>query len=117
MAVEAPFSPVGDEAHAQNLELMRTADLVMLAAVPVSHGNARNIEAVLEAAAAGTPVWAVRGVLDGDFTGVTGQLEPVGVELFADDDAMLAALGERMPGTHGARETGAGPSGPPAPKT
>ena len=54
MAVEAPFSPVGDEAHAQNLELMRTADLVMLAAVPVSHGNARNIEAVLEAAAAGT---------------------------------------------------------------
>ena len=58
MAVEAPFSPVGDEAHAENLELMRAADLVMLAAVPVSHGNARNIEAVLEAAAAGTPVWA-----------------------------------------------------------
>ena len=73
MAVEAPFSPVGDEAHAENLELMRAADLVMLAAVPVSHGNARNIEAVLEAAAAGTPVWAVRGVLDDDFTGVTGR--------------------------------------------
>src|SRR5665811_2302261 len=64
MAVEAPFSPVGDEAHAQNLALMRTADLVMLAAVPVSHGNARNIKAVLEVAASGTPVWAVRGVLD-----------------------------------------------------
>ncbi len=28
MAVEAPFSPVGDEAHAENLELMRAADLV-----------------------------------------------------------------------------------------
>ena len=117
MAVEAPFSPVGDEADAENRELMRTADLVMLAAVPVSHGNARNIEAVLEAAAAGTPVWAVRGVLDADFAGVTGELEPAGVELFADDAGMLAALGERMPGTHGARDTGAEPSGPPPLKT
>ncbi len=113
MAVEAPFSPVGDEAHAENIALMRTADLVMLAAVPVSHGNARNIEAVLEAAAAGTPVWAVRGVLDEDFTGLTGRLEPAGVELFADDAAMLAALGERMPGTRVARKTGVGPSEPP----
>ncbi|MEI6451644.1 MAG: ABC transporter ATP-binding protein [Actinomycetes bacterium] len=109
MAVEAPFSPVGDEAHAENLELMRSADLVMLAAVPVSHGNARNIEAVLEAAAAGTPVWAVRGVLDEDFTGVTDRLEPAGVELFADAAAMLAALGERSLGTRLARKTGAGP--------
>jgi iron complex transport system ATP-binding protein len=117
MAVEAPFSPVGDEAHAENLELMRTADLVMLAAVPVSHGNARNIEAVLEAAAAGTPIWAVRGVLDGDFAGATGGLEPAGVEFFADDAAMLAALGERMPDARNARETGAEPSGPPALKT
>jgi len=117
MAVEAPFSPVGDEAHAENLELMRAADLVMLAAVPVSHGNARNIEAVLEAAAAGTPVWAVRGVLDADFAGATGGLEPAGVELFADDAAMLAALGERSLGRPNVRETGAGPSGPPALKT
>jgi iron complex transport system ATP-binding protein len=111
MAVEAPFSPVGDEAHAQNLELMRSADLVMLAAVPVSHGNARNIKAVLEVAASGTPVWAVRGVLDADFTGVTGELEPAGVELFADDAEMLAALSERMP-----RQAGAGGADAPAPE-
>jgi iron complex transport system ATP-binding protein len=117
MAVEAPFSPVGDEAHAQNLELMRSADLVMLAAVPVSHGNARNIKAVLEVAAAGTPVWAVRGVLDDDFTGVTSELEPAGVEFFADDADMLTALRERSPGTRDARATGAGPSGPPVAKT
>jgi len=109
MAVEAPFSPVGAEAHAQNLELMRSADLVMLAAVPVSHGNARNIKAVLEVAAAGTPVWAVRGVLDDDFTGVTGELEPAGVEFFADDAGMLAALSERMP-----RQAGAGGADAPA---
>jgi hypothetical protein len=114
MAVEAPFSPVGDEAHARNLELMQTADLVMLAAVPVSHGNTRNIDAVIETAAAGTPVWAVRGVLDEDLTGVTGGLEPAGVEFFADDASMITALGESRPGTRVARETGAEPSGPPA---
>jgi iron complex transport system ATP-binding protein len=95
MAVEAPFSPVGDEAHAENLELMQAADLIMVAAVPVSHGNARNIHAVLETAAAGTPVWAVRGVLDEDLTGVTGGFEPAGVEFFADDAAMLVELRAR----------------------
>jgi hypothetical protein len=95
MAVEAPFSPVGDEADAENRELMRAADIVMVTAVPVSHGNARNIEAVLETVAAGTPVWAVRGVLDGDFTGVTAELEPAGVALFADEAGLLAALRER----------------------
>jgi hypothetical protein len=83
----------------------------------VSHGNVRNIDAVIETATAGTPVWAVRGVLDDDFTGVTSGLEPAGVELFADEAGLLAALGERRPGTRAARETGAEPSGPPAPKT
>jgi iron complex transport system ATP-binding protein len=71
MAVEAPFSPVGDEADAENRELMRAADVVMVTAVPVSHGNVRNLRAALESATAGTPVWALNGVLDGDFTGVT----------------------------------------------
>ncbi len=117
MAVEAPFTPVGDEAHAQNLELMRTADVVMVTAVPVSHGNARNIGAVLEAVAAGTPVWAVRGLLDADFIGLTDELEPAGVEFFADDAGMFAALGERSSGRRGVHKSGAGPSGPPALKT
>jgi hypothetical protein len=75
----------------------------------VSHGNARNIKAVLEVAASGTPVWAVRGVLDADFTGVTDELEPAGVEFFADDAGVLAALGERMP-----RQAGAGGADAPA---
>ena len=51
MAVEAPFSPVGDSAHDENLQLMATADLVILTAVPLGHGNARNIDAVRRALA------------------------------------------------------------------
>ena len=95
MAVEAPFSPVGDEAHGENLALMRAADLVIVTAVPVSHGNARNIAAAVEAASTGTPVWAARGVLDGDFAGVTGELDPAGARYFAGDEEMLTALRER----------------------
>jgi iron complex transport system ATP-binding protein len=97
MAVEAPFSPVGDEADAENRELMRDADLVIVAAVPVSHGNARNIAAAVEAAAAGTPVWAAKGVRADDFAGVTARLGPAGVRFFADDAALLAELRERGP--------------------
>jgi len=115
MAVEAPFSPVGEEAHARNLELMRGADVVMLSAVPVSRGNARNIEAVLEIAAAGTPVWAVRSVLDEDLTGATAKLGPAGVEFFEGDAGMLAALAERalLPAGAGEARSGASRSGEP----
>ncbi len=95
MAIEAPFSPIGDAAHAENLALMRSADLVFVAAVPFGHGNARNIAAVREALAGGTPVWAAEGVLQNDFAGVTGELRDAGVEFFTGDDDLLAALQAR----------------------
>jgi iron complex transport system ATP-binding protein len=90
MAVEAPFSPVGDEAHAENLRLVAAADLVILAAVPISHGNVRNIEAARAALATGTPLWAAAGVREVDLTGATAQLD--GAQFYPDDAAMLAAL-------------------------
>ena len=93
MAVEAPFSPVGDEAHAENLRLAAEADLVILAAVPISHGNVRNLEAARAALAAGTPLWAAEGVRAADLTGATAQLS--GAEFYPDDAAMLAALSAR----------------------
>ncbi len=92
MAVEAPFSPVGDEAYAENLALMRGADMVIVTAVPVSHGNERNIVAAMEAAAAGKPVWAAAGVRDADFTGITARLDGVGAQFYADADALRVAL-------------------------
>jgi hypothetical protein len=116
MAVEAPFTVVGDEAHAENLALMSRADVVIVTAVPVSHGNARNIQAAVEAAAAGKPVWAARAVLDDDFAGVTGGLEPAGVRLFAGDDEVLAALraGAWSGGAGDAPGPGSAASPPPA---
>jgi iron complex transport system ATP-binding protein len=92
MAVEAPFSPVGDEAHAENLELMRAADLVVVTAVPLSHGNARNVAAALEALGEGTPVWADEGVRANDFAGVTGGLADADVRFFDGEADLVAAV-------------------------
>ena len=92
MAVEAPFSPVGDEAHAENLELMRAADLVLVSAVPVSHGNARNVEAAHEALVSGKPVWVDEGVRVSDFAGVVDGLADAGAQFFAGEEALLAAV-------------------------
>lgn len=95
MAVEAPFSQVGDEAHAQNLEMMKAADLVIVSAVPVSRGNARNLAAAREALADGTEVWALEGLLENDFAGATGDLADAGVRFFAGEAELLAALEAR----------------------
>ncbi len=94
MAVEAPFSPVSDEAHAENLALMDRADVVIVTAIPVSHGNERNIVAVMEAAAAGKSAWAAEGVLDGDFTGITAGLAQAGVRFYAGAGVPRLALTE-----------------------
>ena len=98
MAVEAPFTPVGDAAHAENLELMRAADLIVVSAVPVSHGNARNIDAAREALAGGTPVWADEGVRANDFAGATAALAAAGAQFFAGEQALLAAVRSRSLG-------------------
>jgi len=115
MAVEAPFSPVGDEAHAQNLELMGAAGLVIVTAVPVSHGNARNIEAAREALAGGTPVWALEGLLESDFAGATEGLADAGVRFFPDEAALVAAVAERRAPQQAAAS--ASPATLPPPKT
>jgi len=43
---EAPFSPITDENHQNNLNLMEKADLIIVADVPFGHFNLKNLEAV-----------------------------------------------------------------------
>ena len=71
---------------------MRAADLVLVSAVPVSHGNARNVEAAHEALVAGTPVWVDEGVRASDFAGVVDGLAAAGAQFFAGEEALLAAV-------------------------
>ncbi|NLE23690.1 MAG: ABC transporter ATP-binding protein [Actinobacteria bacterium] len=107
MAVEAPFTPIGDAAHAENLELMHAADLVVVSAVPVSHGNARNIDAARDALRSGIPVWADEGVCVNDFAGVTGALAEDGARFFAGEEELLAAVRGRSFGDGRASAPGA----------
>jgi iron complex transport system ATP-binding protein len=95
MAVEAPFSPVGDRAHAENLDLMAAADLVVLTGVPIGNGNVRNIEAVRGALAAGKQVWAAAAVCENDFTGTVAQISGAGLRFFADETQLMAELRRR----------------------
>jgi len=46
---EAPFSPITEEAHRANLEMISKASAVVLTEVPFGYGNLRNLEAAKEA--------------------------------------------------------------------
>ena len=94
MAVEAPFSAISDEAHAENLSLIAGADTIVVTAVPVSHGNERNISAALHALALGKHVWVADDLVAADFTGATAQLAPAGVRFYHDIAELRAALGQ-----------------------
>jgi iron complex transport system ATP-binding protein len=100
MAVEAPFAPIGDDAHAENLRLLAGADLVVLSDVPLGRGNARNLEAVQGALARGAQVWVLEGLLEQDRTGAAVSLRDTAARFVADETALLAALDEapRQPG-------------------
>jgi iron complex transport system ATP-binding protein len=95
MAVEAAFSPIGENAHAENLRLAADADLVILTDVPIGHGNTRNIEAVRLSAEAGTEVWALHGVLDHDAEGHTTALRETETVFVRDADEVIARLKAR----------------------
>ncbi len=92
MAVEAPFSPLGDEVHDENLRLMADADLVLVAGVPLGHGNIRNLDAVKAALARGASVWVSEQLFRDDHTGAAVSLRDTAAHFVADDEAMLAEL-------------------------
>jgi len=43
---EAPFSPISNSSHFENLKLMRNADVIVITNVPFGKGNLRNLEAL-----------------------------------------------------------------------
>jgi len=94
MAVEAPFSPIGDDAHAENLRLMADADLVVLSDVPLGHGNARNLDAVQTALRAGTPVWVAETLGQNDPGGLAAALTGASLRRYGDEGEVLQSLAE-----------------------
>ncbi len=67
VATAAPFSPVGDRAHARNLQLARAADVVVVTRVPIGQGNLKNLEAAVEASSAGVRAFVFDSFENQDF--------------------------------------------------
>jgi iron complex transport system ATP-binding protein len=59
---EAPFSPITEETHRANLEMISKASAVVLTAVPFGYGNLRNLEAAREALERGIPTFVIEEV-------------------------------------------------------
>ena len=59
---EAPFSPITEETHRANLEMMSKANAVVLTAVPFGFGNLRNLEAAKVALERGIPTFVIEEV-------------------------------------------------------
>ncbi len=60
VAVDAPFSPITEAAHRENMRLIAECVAVVIAPFPVGPGNLRNLEAAGEALEAGKTVVIVR---------------------------------------------------------
>ncbi|NLZ94136.1 MAG: heme ABC transporter ATP-binding protein [Firmicutes bacterium] len=72
---EAPFSSVSSTRHQEHLKMLQKAQAVVLAEIPLGHGNLLNLEAALQAAAAGIKVYVLeeKPEQNRDFTGGEGQ--------------------------------------------
>ncbi|MCW4009172.1 MAG: ABC transporter ATP-binding protein [Candidatus Bathyarchaeota archaeon] len=53
---EASFSPITDESHQANLELIRKSDFLVIASTQFGEGNLRNLEAAEKAQETGIPI-------------------------------------------------------------
>ncbi|HHW92691.1 MAG TPA: hypothetical protein GX735_08365 [Firmicutes bacterium] len=71
---EAPFSGISEERHKEHLAMLGQAGAVVLAEIPLGHGNLLNVEAALAAAEARKPVFILeeKGEVERDFTGGEG---------------------------------------------
>ena len=68
VVLEQPFSPVGNEAIAEALNMIDSADSVILSHVPIGSGNLVNLRLAEEALKRGKTVLLASGMKDRDYT-------------------------------------------------
>jgi len=56
---EAPFAPIGDSAHTENLKLINSSSAVIISPFPVGPGNLKNLEAAKSAVKTGKKVFVL----------------------------------------------------------
>jgi iron complex transport system ATP-binding protein len=100
---EAPFSPIGEEAHQRNCELARAAEVVIVTGIPFGRGNLCNLEAAVRARGMGRrvllidePPIAGRDFTQGEATALQRQIVNAGAELCEEAVEALARV-EKLP--------------------
>ncbi|MCL5103342.1 MAG: heme ABC transporter ATP-binding protein [Armatimonadetes bacterium] len=90
------FAQITPESHSRHVELMASADVVVLTDVPVGHGNLPNIEAVRDAAVSGRPVVILkpdmvssRDFSDGRGAGLVQEIVDAGARSAGSIDELL----------------------------
>ncbi len=68
VVLEQPFSPVGNDAIAEAVQMIDKADAVILSQVPIGSGNLVNLELASEALKRGKTVLLANGIADRDYT-------------------------------------------------
>jgi iron complex transport system ATP-binding protein len=98
---EAPFSPISEQSHEANLEMIRRADAVVLTSMPVGYGNLLNLKAALAAAESGIPTFVVddvpiakRDFTRGEARELMSELRKAGATFVSSQDELLRLLDE-----------------------
>jgi iron complex transport system ATP-binding protein len=98
---EAPFSPISEQSHEANLEMVRRADAVVLTSMPVGYGNLLNLKAALAAAESGIPTFvledvpiAKRDFTRGEARELMSELRKAGATFVSSQDELLRLLDE-----------------------
>ena len=101
VVVEAPFSQIGPEAHAENLRMVQESSAVVVSPFPVGPGNFRNLEAARHALEQGKRVFVVvpKEFPSIDFVGgrasefIKGLISSGAVEVKGPEEAVRCLMG------------------------
>lgn len=99
---EAPFSPIAEEAHLRNLELVKEADMVVVTEVVFGPGNVKNLEAAREALKCRIPVVMMeknpvreRDYTEGEASQLFEELKREGARVVRDERSLWESIVER----------------------
>jgi iron complex transport system ATP-binding protein len=92
--VELPFSPIGDDAHAANLDMVGEAETVVVSPFPVGPGNFRNLEAARHALSAGKKVFFLSPETGKTVDFVDGRADEIISEMLSSGASAVSSIEE-----------------------
>jgi iron complex transport system ATP-binding protein len=99
VTTEAPFSPITEKTHKDNLVMINKASTVVLTSVPFGFGNLQNLEAAREALERGIPTFVIdeipverRDFTQGKAKALLTELKNKGAEFVKDQNELLSLL-------------------------